>query len=214
MSEEHLIDSVVRPPGDRTAGQPCPSRPAEVREAVLRAVAERCQTTRTPCDTEALADALLVASELITNAILHGGGVTGFEVDVDGPGVLLSVSDRSDALPVAVPAVDDQGRLPPRRPRLAHRVPAGPRRPGVRPARRRQADHRPRLPGLTRPGTLPHLRRTRRQFPRRSGVCSTGPGAIGGSCFGPEARRMGVARPLRDSDSSVRPRDDHPAVDP
>ncbi|MEU1264768.1 ATP-binding protein [Streptomyces cellulosae] len=113
MSEEHLIDSVVRLPGDRPAGQPCPSRPAEVREAVLRAVAERCLTTRTPCDTEALADALLVASELTTNAILHGGGVTGFEVDVDGPGVLLSVSDRSDALPVAAPAVDDQGRRRP-----------------------------------------------------------------------------------------------------
>ncbi|MFE1263326.1 ATP-binding protein [Streptomyces albogriseolus] len=113
MSEEHLTETVVRPPGDRPAGQPCPSRPAEVREAVLRAVAERCLATRTPCDTEALADALLVASELTTNAILHGGGVTGFEVDVDGPGVRLSVSDRSDALPVAVPAVDQEGRRRP-----------------------------------------------------------------------------------------------------
>ncbi|GAA3504482.1 ATP-binding protein [Streptomyces albogriseolus] len=113
MSEEHLTEPVVRPPGDRPAGQPCPSRPAEVREAVLRAVAERCLATRTPCDTEALADALLVASELTTNAILHGGGVTGFEVDVDGPGVRLSVSDRSDALPVAVPPVDQEGRRRP-----------------------------------------------------------------------------------------------------
>ncbi|MFH9177198.1 ATP-binding protein [Streptomyces albogriseolus] len=113
MSEEYLTEPAVRPPGDRTAGQPCPSRPAEVREAVLRAVAERCLATRTPCDTEALADALLVASELTTNAILHGGGVTGFEVDVDGPGVRLSVSDRSDALPVAVPAVDQEGRRRP-----------------------------------------------------------------------------------------------------
>ncbi len=113
MSEEHLTEPVVRAPGDRPAGQPCPSRPAEVREAVLRAVAERCLATRTPCHTEALADALLVASELTTNAILHGGGVTGFEVDVDGPGVRLSVSDRSDALPVAVPAVDQEGRRRP-----------------------------------------------------------------------------------------------------
>ncbi|CAL9352777.1 ATP-binding protein [Streptomyces werraensis] len=113
MSEEHLTEPVVHTPGDRPAGQPCPSRPAEVREAVLRAVAERCLATRTPCDTEALADALLVASELTTNAILHGGGVTGFEVDVDGPGVTLSVSDRSDALPVAVPAVDGEGRRRP-----------------------------------------------------------------------------------------------------
>lgn len=108
MCEEHMIESVCGPPGAHRA-RPC--KPADARRAVERAVAERCRATHTPCDTDALSDALLVTSELTTNAILHGGGVTDFQVDVDGPGVRVSVSDRSDALPVAVPRTDPHGRL-------------------------------------------------------------------------------------------------------
>ncbi|GGV78665.1 MULTISPECIES: ATP-binding protein [Streptomyces] len=108
MCDEHMIESVLGPPG---AHRTRPSKPAEARRAVERAVAERCRATHTPCDTDALSDALLVVSELTTNAILHGGGVTDFQVDVDGPGVRLSVSDRSDALPVTMPRTDPHGRL-------------------------------------------------------------------------------------------------------
>ena len=112
MCEEYTTQP-LDPPGERRAGSPPPRRPAEVREAVTRAVSERCRATRTPCDTEALADVLLVASELTTNAMLHGGGITDFQVDVSGPGVRLSVSDRSDELPVVVPSADPQGRRRP-----------------------------------------------------------------------------------------------------
>ena len=108
MCEAHMIDSLCEPPGAPRA-RPC--KPAEARRAVERAVAERCRATHTRCDTEALSDALLVVSELTTNAILHGGGVTDFQVDVDGPGVRVSVSDRSDALPVTMPRTDPHGRL-------------------------------------------------------------------------------------------------------
>lgn len=101
-----MTESVFEPPGGHRAR---PSKPAEARRAVERAVAERCRATHIPCDTDALSDALLVVSELTTNAILHGGGVTDFQVDVDGPGVRVSVSDRSDALPVTAPRTD--GRL-------------------------------------------------------------------------------------------------------
>lgn len=79
-------------------------RPADARRAVRGALASRA----VPCAAEALADALLVTSELTTNAILHGGGVTGFHVDVDGCAVRVSVSDRSDEVPVVAPAADDQ----------------------------------------------------------------------------------------------------------
>ncbi|MGC3002712.1 ATP-binding protein [Streptomyces sp. G35A] len=113
MCEEHVTESVVGPPGARRAATRPPSRPAEVREAVERAVSERCRAAHVPCDTDALADALLVASELTTNAMLHGGGVTDFQVDVSGPGVRVSVSDRSHDLPVALPATDPQGRRRP-----------------------------------------------------------------------------------------------------
>ncbi|MEV5440925.1 ATP-binding protein [Streptomyces sp. NPDC052682] len=106
-----MRESVFEPPGAGGAGRPArPCKPAEARQAVERAVAERCRATHTPCDADALSDALLVASELTTNAILHGGGVTDFRVDVDGPGVRVSVSDRSDDVPVTVPRTDGQGR--------------------------------------------------------------------------------------------------------
>ncbi|MGW4026355.1 ATP-binding protein [Streptomyces sp. NPDC005009] len=112
MCEEYTTEPLEQP-GARRAGPPRPCRPAEVREAVTRAVSERCRATRTPCDTEALADVLLVASELTTNAMLHGGGITDFQVDVSGPGVRLSVSDRSAELPVVVEPTDRQGRRRP-----------------------------------------------------------------------------------------------------
>ncbi|MCZ9345751.1 ATP-binding protein, partial [Streptomyces sp. TRM76130] len=44
-------------------------------------------------------------------AILHGGGVTDFRVDVDGPGLRVSVSDRSDEMPAPPPPADRRGRL-------------------------------------------------------------------------------------------------------
>jgi anti-sigma regulatory factor (Ser/Thr protein kinase) len=100
------LDGPVRCEGQ----QPC--RPSDVRTAIRRAVAGRCGATGCPYDEEALSDALLVASELTTNAILHGGGITGFDVDVDADGqtVRVSVSDRSDRLPVATDPFDEQGR--------------------------------------------------------------------------------------------------------
>ncbi|GGM07270.1 ATPase [Streptomyces fumigatiscleroticus] len=116
MCERHPIEI---PPAERSAaertgavraGQPRPCRPAEARRAVERAVAERCDTTDLRCDADALSDAVLVASELTTNAMLHGGGVTDFRVDVVGPGVRVSVSDRSAELPVIRPAADPHGR--------------------------------------------------------------------------------------------------------
>ncbi|MBD0710459.1 hypothetical protein BU197_19380 [Streptomyces sp. CBMA291] len=47
----------------------------------------------------ALGDALLVTSELVTNALRHGGGLTGFDVALDPAAVTISVADASDELP-------------------------------------------------------------------------------------------------------------------
>jgi anti-sigma regulatory factor (Ser/Thr protein kinase) len=87
-----------------------PGSPADVRQAVRRALAGR-PGGRTRDDDEAVGDALLVASELVTNAMLHGGGVTAFEVTPTERAVRLSVSDRSDQLPVSVRQIDDAGRM-------------------------------------------------------------------------------------------------------
>lgn len=111
MRDRDTIQPVVEQRGGDTGRRYRPCRPADARAAVERAVTEcRGAGGRASCDPCALSDAVLVASELTTNAILHGGGITDFQVDVVGPGVRLSVCDRSHALPVAVPATDDRGR--------------------------------------------------------------------------------------------------------
>ncbi|MFF4258403.1 ATP-binding protein [Streptomyces sp. NPDC001663] len=106
MCDQRRTPSAIERHGVERSGQPRSCKPAEARRAVEWAVTERCRATHTHCDPEALGDALLVASELTTNAILHGGGVTDFRVEVVAAGVRVSVSDRSDRLPVARDPLD------------------------------------------------------------------------------------------------------------
>ena len=113
MCEEHRTEATPELFVLDRRARPRPRRPAEARRAVERAVSERCRATHTSCDAQALSDALLVASELTTNAILHGGGITDFHVSVQGRLVCVSVSDRSAALPVAKDPVDPHGRWRP-----------------------------------------------------------------------------------------------------
>ncbi|MEW2390079.1 ATP-binding protein [Streptomyces venezuelae] len=49
-------------------------------------------------------DALLVVSELTANAMRHGGGLSGLTVRVQGGVLLICVSDRSETVPLHVPA--------------------------------------------------------------------------------------------------------------
>ncbi|MFD3803077.1 ATP-binding protein [Streptomyces sp. NPDC058619] len=49
---------------------------------------------------DVLSDALLVTSELATNAIRHGGGIVGFSASVSADGLLLAVADASADHPV------------------------------------------------------------------------------------------------------------------
>ncbi|MFR9725795.1 ATP-binding protein [Streptomyces sp. MS19] len=65
-----------------------------------------------PRDDLTLADVLLVTSELVTNAIRHAGGVTGFSAVVSDEGLYLSVSDGSDEIPrTTVTHADGNGRV-------------------------------------------------------------------------------------------------------
>ncbi|MPY45492.1 ATP-binding protein, partial [Streptomyces phyllanthi] len=59
---------------------------------------------------EAVIDLLLVVSELVTNAIRHGGGIAGFEVDPTPEGLRLRVHDYSDVVPADA---HGPGTLPP-----------------------------------------------------------------------------------------------------
>ncbi|MFF5483464.1 ATP-binding protein [Streptomyces sp. NPDC012935] len=87
-----------------------PRSPAEARGAVRRVLSEQSRARGAACEPDTLSDALLVASELTTNAMLHGGGVTGFDVEVVGENLYLSVSDRERRRPVALDPVDRHGR--------------------------------------------------------------------------------------------------------
>ncbi|MEU1122751.1 ATP-binding protein [Streptomyces sp. NPDC005899] len=78
-----------------------PRNAAAAREVVTRLLeAEFCALGgEGPADV-VVADALLVTSELVTNAVRHGGGLTGFKAEITGDGLLLTVTDASTRAPV------------------------------------------------------------------------------------------------------------------
>ncbi|MEU9285722.1 ATP-binding protein [Streptomyces sp. NPDC048275] len=104
----HSTDTATAPGRPRSPG---PRSPAEVREAVRHALegTHRSRGHDTTGEDDAVGDALLVASELTTNAMLHGGGVTGFEVMLVDGDIHLSVSDHSQKVPVPPRRVDEPG---------------------------------------------------------------------------------------------------------
>ncbi|MEB8338141.1 ATP-binding protein [Streptomyces endophyticus] len=53
-------------------------------------------------------DACLVTSELITNAMLHGGGVSDFDAHVDDQVLTVRVSDHSTAPPRRLPRAPER----------------------------------------------------------------------------------------------------------
>ncbi|OKK17297.1 hypothetical protein AMK16_20755 [Streptomyces sp. CB00455] len=57
-----------------------------------------------PCGSgdQVLTDALLVTSELATNAIRHGGGIVGFSASVSPEGLRLAIADASGDAPVTM----------------------------------------------------------------------------------------------------------------
>ncbi|MFD3550125.1 ATP-binding protein [Streptomyces sp. NPDC058655] len=50
-----------------------------------------------------LADVLLVVSELVTNALRHGGGITEFEAEVGAEGLRLTIGDARSEFPTVRP---------------------------------------------------------------------------------------------------------------
>ncbi len=102
MSEKYRTGT-ARPPASAGRPHPGPRSPAEARGVVRRVLSEQSCARGTACAPDTLSDALLVASELTTNAMLHGGGITGFDVEVVGQNLYLSVSDRERRRPITLP---------------------------------------------------------------------------------------------------------------
>jgi anti-sigma regulatory factor (Ser/Thr protein kinase) len=95
-------------PGCLPGGDGLPATAAAARGRVRALLAARLgaapsSDARVPLEPPAVVDVLLVTSELVTNAIRHAGGLTGFAASVEGDLVSLDVSDASCSLP----ATDD-----------------------------------------------------------------------------------------------------------
>ncbi|MFJ5775339.1 ATP-binding protein [Streptomyces sp. NPDC093094] len=74
---------------------------AAARGYVGALVRERWRGPAGPACEEAVVDLLLVVSELVGNALRHGGGLARFEVALVPEGVRLGVHDYSDIVPAA-----------------------------------------------------------------------------------------------------------------
>ncbi|WP_406730287.1 ATP-binding protein [Streptomyces sp. NBC_01794] len=92
-------------------GSPVPRSPAEARREVEFLLHELFCLPESERDEDVLADTLLVTSELVTNALLHGGGITDFEAELTREGLRVSVSDRSDQVPTAPERTDARGMI-------------------------------------------------------------------------------------------------------
>ncbi|MEY9996817.1 anti-sigma regulatory factor (Ser/Thr protein kinase) [Streptomyces sp. V4I8] len=109
MTEKYRTSSTRTPAGAGRLRRG-PRSPAEARGAVRQILCEQSGAGGIPCAPDTLSDALLVASELTTNAMLHGGGITDFDAEVVGQNLYLSVSDRERRRPVALDPLDRHGR--------------------------------------------------------------------------------------------------------
>lgn len=94
----HPVDGL-----DESATTSVPTNAGEARHAVMQILASQFgeQIGDGLAADVVVADALLVTSELVTNAFRHGGGLTGFSAELTDEGLRLVVADASPDLPVA-----------------------------------------------------------------------------------------------------------------
>ncbi|THA24403.1 ATP-binding protein [Streptomyces sp. RKND-216] len=99
MEDLRSDDPVRQTPGRPAA--PLPASAAHARERVLEVLKDYFgpRYAEALCDDVVIADALLVTSELASNAIRHGGGITGFDARCVDDRLTLTVSDPSDRMP-------------------------------------------------------------------------------------------------------------------
>ncbi|ROQ76795.1 anti-sigma regulatory factor (Ser/Thr protein kinase) [Streptomyces sp. CEV 2-1] len=87
---------------DESVTTPVPENAAAARDAVMRLLTSQfCGLVGEGLAADVVvADALLVTSELVTNAVRHGGGLTGFAAELTDEGLRLSVADASPDPPI------------------------------------------------------------------------------------------------------------------
>ncbi|MFD3437231.1 ATP-binding protein [Streptomyces sp. NPDC058685] len=91
---------------------PVPHNAAAARDMVTRLLNSRfCGLHGESLADVVVADALLVTSELVTNAFRHGGGLTEFTAEITDEGLRVVVGDTSTRTPLVH---DDDATEPPR----------------------------------------------------------------------------------------------------
>ncbi|WP_212914564.1 ATP-binding protein [Streptomyces sp. TS71-3] len=75
----------------------------EVRPSAIAQARDLARRRLRGFDARLVDDCLLVVSELVTNAVRHGGGLVGFDVTARPGHVTVSVRDRSTTLPSTIP---------------------------------------------------------------------------------------------------------------
>ncbi|MFD3875252.1 ATP-binding protein [Streptomyces sp. NPDC058623] len=92
------------PGGPTTRPRTSPSTPAaphpESAADARRQVAALLQRTGLPWNARVVTDALMVTTELVTNAIRHGGGLAAFHADVHEGALRVSVADHNPQPPI------------------------------------------------------------------------------------------------------------------
>ncbi|MFD6529870.1 ATP-binding protein [Streptomyces sp. NPDC060184] len=110
MSGEHPVGRDEG--GPFGTGLTLPGDAAAARAIVRELLDEQfCTLAGMDPDDVVISDAMLVTSELVTNAIRHGGGLTGFSARLSGEGLLLDVADASPAEPRTTVAVSGTVRI-------------------------------------------------------------------------------------------------------
>ncbi|MCX5401275.1 ATP-binding protein [Streptomyces sp. NBC_00102] len=110
MSREHPVGREEN--GPVGTEPPLPGDAAAARAMVRELLDEQfCSLGGMDPDDVVISDAMLVTSELVTNAIRHGGGLTGFRARLSGEGLLLDVADASPREPRTVPSLPGTVRV-------------------------------------------------------------------------------------------------------
>ncbi|MDG5805711.1 ATP-binding protein [Streptomyces ossamyceticus] len=98
---EHGTASTEGPSAEAARPPVTVTSAAAARRYVRSVVGDGWRSPSGPPTEAAMIDLLLVVSELVTNAVRHGGGLAGFDVGVTEDGVRLDVRDHSPAVPAA-----------------------------------------------------------------------------------------------------------------
>ncbi|MFD3808621.1 ATP-binding protein [Streptomyces sp. NPDC058611] len=96
MSTPPAADGTPGPDRPRGGEQPAVTTSAA---AARRNVSELLERAGIHHDSVTAADALIVTTELVTNAIRHGGGITLFRTSITGDALHVSVGDASTRPP-------------------------------------------------------------------------------------------------------------------